>query len=101
MIQAIFRFLLNAIGTVVQLICAIPNRIISTTMPILDLQIGQVSDTLSNVFDCIGWALGLVPDSIIATLIFIITIEIAKHTIFTSTHALIKVWNLFQKIKFW
>lgn len=101
MIQAIFKFLLEAIGTVIQIISWPINFTIEQTMPLLDAQILVVTNTLGNIFDPIYWALGLIPESILNTLIFILSIEIAKHTIFTSTHVLIKVWNLFQKIKFW
>ena len=101
MIQAIFRFLMNLLATVIQIIVWPINQLIVATMPDLSNKIQEVSSTISTVFDSIGWALGLIPDSLLATLIFILTIEIAKHTIFTSTHALIKVWNVLEKIKFW
>lgn len=101
MIQAIFRFLMNLLATVIQIIVWPINQLIVATMPDLSSKIQEVSNTISTVFDSIGWALGLIPDSLLATLIFILTIEIAKHTIFTSTHALIKVWNVLEKIKFW
>lgn len=101
MIQAIFRFLMNLLATVIQIIVWPINQLIVATMPDLSNKIQEVTNTISTVFDSIGWALGLIPDSLLATLIFILTIEIAKHTIFTSTHALIKVWNVLEKIKFW
>lgn len=53
------------------------------------------------MFSSISWALGLIPGYVIEVLLFIFTIEIAKHTIRISTHTLIKIWNLFQKLKFW
>lgn len=101
MIQAIFKFLLDAVGTTIQLIMIPINVPIVLALPDLSDKILEVSNTFSTVFDPIAWALGLIPDTIIGTLIFILSIEIAKHTIFTSTHVLIKVWNIFQKIKFW
>lgn len=101
MIQAIFQFLLNAIASVIQIIAWPINFTIEQTMPVLDTSINLITNVLSNIFEPIYWAIGLVPPSIINTLTIILSIEIAKHTIFASTHGLIKVWNLFQKIKFW
>lgn len=101
MIKAIINVLLELVGTVVQVICYIPNEIIKATLPDFSDKITQVAEVFATVFSTITWGLGLLPDSVIVTLVFIVTIEIAKHTIFVSTHALIKLWNLFQRIKFW
>lgn len=101
MFKALFTGILNLVATVIQLVCWPVNQIIVNALPDLSGKILEVTNTLNSVFDSITWALGLVPPLIIETLLFILTIEIAKHTIFVSTHSLIKVWNLFQKIKFW
>lgn len=101
MFKALFTGLLNLLASVIQLICWPVNQIISNALPDLSDKILVVTNTLNSVFDSITWALGLIPPLIIETLLFILTIEIAKHTIFVSTHTLIKVWNVFQKIKFW
>ncbi len=101
MFKALFTGLLNLLASVIQLICWPVNQIISNALPDLSDKILSVTNTLNSVFDSITWALGLIPPLITETLLFILTIEIAKHTIFVSTHTLIKVWNVFQKIKFW
>lgn len=101
MIQAIFQFLMNLLATVIQIIVWPINTVITATLPNLSDKIQSVADVFATVFNTITWATGLIPDSIIATVIFILTVEIAKHTIFTSTHTLLKVWNVLQKIKFW
>lgn len=101
MIQAIFKFLMNLLATVIQIIVWPINAVITATLPDLSDKITQVGEVFATVFNTITWATGLIPDSIIATVIFILTVEIAKHTIFTSTHTLLKVWNVLQKIKFW
>lgn len=101
MIQAIFQFLMNLLATVIQIIVWPINAVITATLPNLSDKIQSVADVFATVFNTITWATGLIPDSIIATVIFILTVEIAKHTIFTSTHTLLKVWNVLQKIKFW
>lgn len=101
MIQAIFRFLMNLLATLLQIIVWPINAIIEATLPDLSGKIQSVTEVFGTVFNTITWATGLIPDSIIVTVVFILTVEIAKHTIFTSTHTLIKVWNVLQKIKFW
>lgn len=101
MFKALFNIILNMLGTLVQLVTYPINSIITSNMPDLSSKIADVVSTLSSIFDTILWGLGLLPDVLITTLIFILTIEIAKHTIVIGTHALIKVWNLIQKVKFW
>lgn len=101
MIQAIFKFLMDLLATVIQIIVWPINTVITATLPDLSDKIQSVAEVFATVFNTITWATGLIPDSIIGTVIFILTVEIAKHTIFTSTHALLKVWNVLQKIKFW
>lgn len=101
MIQAIFKFLMNLLATVIQIIVWPINAVIEATLPDLSDKIQSVANVFATVFNTITWATGLIPDSIVATVIFILTVEIAKHTIFTSTHTLLKVWNVLQKIKFW
>lgn len=101
MFKALFTIILNMIASVIQLVCWPVNALIESTMPNLSNNILQVTNTLNTVFDAMTWALGLVPPIIVETLLIIVAIEIAKHTIFVSTHMLLKVWNLFQKIKFW
>lgn len=101
MFKALFTIIINMLATVLQLICWPINQVIEATMPNLADKILEVTNTLNSVFDTITWAIGLIPNIIIETLLFILTIEIAKHTIFKSTHILSKVWNVLQKIKFW
>ena len=101
MFKALFNIIINLLATVIQIAVLPINSIITNTMPDLSSKIGEVTSTFNSAFTSISWALSLVPDQIISTLLFILTIEIAKHSIYVSTHTLIKVWNLFQKLKFW
>lgn len=101
MFRALFNIILNMLATIIQIIVWPINTLITSTMPNLSDKILLVTNTFNSVFDNLTWALGLVPPVIIDTLLFILLIEIAKHTIYISTHALIKVWNVMQKIKFW
>lgn len=101
MFKALFNIIINLLATVIQIICWPVNQIITSALPDISSKLLEVSNSFNNIFDSITWALGLLPQSIIEILLFILTIEIAKHTIFKSTHMLIKVWNVLQKIKFW
>lgn len=101
MFKALFNIIINLLATVIQLICWPVNQLITATLPNFSDKITQVTTTLNTIFNSITWGLGLLPPIVVETLLFIVTIEIAKHTIYISTHTLIKVWNVLQKIKFW
>ncbi len=101
MIQLLFNIIINLIATIIQIIVWPINTIISNLLPDFTSQVGSITNVFNSVFDNITWALGFLPGSVITTLLFIVSVEIVKHTIYISTDKLIKVWNIFQKIKFW
>ena len=101
MFKALFNIIIDLLATVIQIVVWPINTVISNTLPDLSDKILSVTNTLNSVFDSITWGLGILPNILVETLLFILLIEIAKHTIFVSTHTLIKVWNILQKIKFW
>lgn len=101
MFKALFNLIINLLASVIQIVVWPINQLIIATMPDLSAKIADVTTTLNSIFNSITWGLGLLPPIVIETLLFITTIEIAKHTIYISTHTLIKVWNILQKIKFW
>lgn len=101
MFKALFGLIIDLLATVIQIICWPVNQLIVATLPDVSDKITAVTNTLNGIFDSITWGLGLLPPIVVETLLFIVTIEIAKHTIYVSTHTLIKVWNVLQKIKFW
>ena len=101
MFAAIVNFFLNLVATIIQVILIPVNLIITNALPDLTSQINQVVNGIGELFSGIGWALGLLPPGILPVLLFIITIEICKHTIWANAHMIVKVWNVLQKIKFW
>lgn len=101
MFSAIVNFFLNLVATIIQVILIPVNLIITNVLPDLTSQINQVVNGISELFSGIGWALGLLPPGVLPVLVFIITIEICKHTIWANAHMIVKVWNVLQKIKFW
>lgn len=93
--------IIGMLATVIQIIVFPINTIITGLLPDFSNGILQVTSTLNSVFDSLTWALGLLPSVVIVTLSFILTCEIAKHTIWKSTQAVTTVWTVLQKIKFW
>ena len=70
-------------------------------MPDISSKVTEVGTSIGDLFVGMNWALGLIPTSLLATLTFIVTIEIAKHTIWANSYMITKVWLVLQKIKFW
>lgn len=101
MFKALFNIILNMLATVIQIIVWPINQVIVNTIPDVSDKVLQVTNTLNSVFDAITWGLGLLPSVVVETLLFIVTVEIARHTVYISTKKLVSVWNLLQKIKFW
>ena len=101
MLATVINFLLNIIGTLVQIILLPINTIVINAMPDLTDKINQVSTGISSLFNGFSWAIGLIPPTLIATLQFILVIEICKHTIWANSRSIVKIWNLLTKIEFW
>ena len=101
MFKALFNIMIGLIATIIQIIVWPINAVITATLPDVSDKITQISGVFGTVFNYISWALSIIPTPVITAISFMLVCEIAKHTIFRSTHALIKVWNVFQKIKFW
>lgn len=101
MIQAIFKFLMNLLATLIQIVVWPLNQIFSSLLPDVSSKITDVTSSISSLFSGMPWALGLIPPSLLTTLLFIIGVEIAKHTIFNNSYMITKVWLVLSKIKFW
>lgn len=101
MFKALLNILINLVATIIQIICWPINSLISAALPDMSNKILTITNTFNLVFDSITWAIGLIPAPILEVLLFVLLVEVAKHTIYVSTHVLVKVWNVFQKIKFW
>lgn len=101
MFKLLFNGITSILANILSVIMYLPNQAVTVAMPDLTEKINYITNNLSSVFSGLTWAISILPPVVVTTLLFILTLEVAKHTIFTSTHALIKVWNLIQKIKFW
>lgn len=101
MVAIFFNVILNFLASLIQIVMWPINQLIIAIMPDISSQITSSINGITSAFSSITWALGLIPLPVKTTLLFILGIEVAKHTIFISTHVLVKVFNLLQKLKFW
>lgn len=101
MLQLFINFFLKVLMSVVQIIVWPINQLLSNFLPSISTQITSVTNILNTIFDSLTWALGVIPTPIISVLTFIIVVEIAKHTIFLTSHVILRLWNVIQKVKFW
>lgn len=101
MFKALFKIIIGLLSTLVQIVCLPINSVITSTMPNLSENITFVATHIPDYFSSIGYTLSWIPTIFVNILIFIVSIEIAKYSIYFGTHGVIKVWNLFQKLKFW
>lgn len=101
MAKAFLKVIIGLLSTIVQIVCLPINLVMTKTMPDLSEKITFVTNNIPSYFDGVGYALSWLPGTLVGILIFIIAVEIAKYTIYLSIHGVIKIWNLFQKLKFW
>ena len=101
MFKTLFNIIINMLATIIQIIVWPVNQIISSALPDLSDKITSVTTVFNSVFNSINWAVSILPDVVIESLLFIISVEIVMLAIHKSTHALTMVWNVLQKIKFW
>lgn len=101
MFKILFNLVFSIVGVILGIVLAPINALLLTLFPGVADTITTLSNMLSSLFSNFSWALGLVPESIVTTVLTIITFEIAKHTIWTATHLVIQMWGLIQRIKVW
>jgi len=101
MLQQIFQFILSLIASLIQVIVWQINQIITALLPDLSDKIVYVSNNLATLFTGFTWGIGLIPPVVVTTLLFIISVEIARYSIFISTHLISKIFLIIRRIKFW
>lgn len=101
MTQILFNAILVILTSLIQIVVLPINLLITNTMPDLSEKIIEISNNIETLFTSLTWSLGVVPSSVIATLLFILSVEIARHTIFISTHVITLVLSVIRRIKFW
>lgn len=99
--KGLFDLILSILASLIQIIILPINLLITSLLPDLSEKILEVSNNIETLFTSLTWALGVVPSSVIVTLLFILSVEIARHTIFVSTHIISLMFNIIRRIKFW
>lgn len=101
MFKALFNIIFNLLATLVQLVCFPLNTIIDNLLPDLTDKISYLTSKFPIVFQNLAWFVNILPSYTRSIFLFSLNVVIVKYTIYMSIHAVIKVWNLFQKLKFW
>ena len=101
MFKALFDIIIGLLASLVQIVCIPINSIITSALPDLSERIVMVSTNIVKYFSGVGYILSYFPPIFSNILLFIVSLEVVKFTIWMSTHTIVKLWNLFQKLKFW
>lgn len=101
MAKALFNVIFNLLATVVQIVMFPLNLIIDNLLPDFSDKINYLTQNIPVLFTNLSWFVNILPPMTRTILLFALNIVIVKYTIYISTHAVIKIWNLFQKLKFW
>lgn len=101
MFQTLFNIILSILASLIQVIVLPINILVTTLLPDISTKILDLSNSLTTLFSGITWGLGLIPLSIKVTLLFIISVEVARHTIFVSTHVITRIFDIIRRLKFW
>lgn len=101
MLGKIFDFVISMLANLVQVVVWPINQLMTTLIPDISGKITDVVNGIAGLFTGVTWGLGLLPPVVIVTLLFIISVEIARHTIFISTHVLGLILDIIKRLKFW
>lgn len=101
MAKILLNVVMNLLATVTQVATALPAAAINAAFPDLTDKIHDTTSTIVSFVQSLAWVIDILPVSFKIVLAFIITLEIAKLTVFRSTENLLRLYNLFQKLKFW
>lgn len=101
MIKILFNGILTILTSLIQIVVIPVNGIITSLLPDISQKVQQLSTGLSALFTGGAFAISFVPHTLIVTLLFIISVEIAKYSIFISTHVISLILNIIKRIKFW
>lgn len=94
-------FLLGYVVFVIQLFLWPVNQLLIKLLPDLSSNIVDFRNGLDVVMNSIGWPLGVLPVTLLTTIIFVFTVRFIVSSGFLSVKYLLKIWNVLQKVKFW
>lgn len=101
LISALFNFVLGLIATVIQIVVSPLNALITSSLPNFADALNGVSQGFNTLFTFFYWILDIIPPTLLFALGFCASVRLAAVVISRSSHTLIRVWNILQKIKFW
>lgn len=101
MFKALFKIIFNLLATIIQVVVYPLNLIIDNALPEFSTYIDWFNSNVGTLFNNISWFVNILPPFTRQIVVFSVSILVVKYTIYMGTHLVIKVWNLFQKIKFW
>ena len=99
--QGLFSLIINLVATLIQIVLLPINAIINTALPDFSNQLLQIPTFFSYLGTSLLWISASIPSGLKTCFLFMIMVEIAKHTIFTSVNVVVQAWHIIQKIKFW
>ena len=101
MFKALFNIIFDLLATIVQIVMLPINTIVDNALPDLADKINYLTSNFPTLFQNINWFINILPTYTRSILLFAIEVMIAKYTIYMGSRLIVKVWNLFQKLKFW
>lgn len=99
--QYLFTFIINILISLVKVICVPLNLLLTTLMPNISDKVLELTNNINELFVGVFWGLGAVPNTLLVTLLFILSIEVSRFTIYVSTLSIQWVFRLVKNIKFW
>lgn len=101
LISGLFNFVLGLVATVIQIIVLPINALITSALPNFADALTGISQGFNTLFTFFYWILDIIPPTLLFALGFCATVRLAAVVISRSTHTLVRVWNILQKVKFW
>lgn len=101
MIQVLFNGILNILMSLIQIIAIPFNTIIVSVFPNISTKVTEVANGISTLFTGMSWGIGVLPHTLLVTLLFILSVEIAKYSVYISTHIVTLVLDIIKRLKFW
>lgn len=101
MLANVFNFILSLLASLIQIVVWPINQIIINLLPDFSDKLAFIGENLTTLFTGVTWGLGVIPPVVLTTLLFILSVEIARYSIYISTHVISLVFLIIRRIKFW
>ena len=102
MIKGILNGILKALVTVVGFLLTPINSLISNAFPDMATSIATFNSFITNYFSSnLAYFFSMFPPTFKTLLVLFITFSIGYYSIYYGYIAIVKIFNVIQKIKFW